>query len=143
MAGSLSVFFAQNAKKIENQKFVVSDRFIDPETEKPMEWEICCITASENAALRKSCMTTIPVRGKKGAFTQDFDANGYLAKLAVRCTVFPNLHDGDLQQSYGVMGAETLITTMLTPAEFENYSEKILQVNGFETGDELVETAKN
>ncbi len=143
MAKTLSVFFAQNAKKIENQKFAVSDRFTDPETGKPMEWEICCITASENAALRKACMTTVPIRGKKGQFTQEFDANAYLAALAVRCTIFPNLRDAELQQSYGVMGAEQLVTTMLTPAEFESYSEKILQVNGFETGEDLVEEAKN
>ena len=81
--------------------------------------------------------------GRKGQFTQDFDANAYLAKVAVRCTVFPNLNDAELQQSYGVMGAEQLITTMLTPAEFEDYSTKVLQVNGFQSGDEMVEEAKN
>lgn len=41
------------------------------------------------------------------------------------------------------MGAEQLITTMLTPAEFEDYSTKVLQVNGFQSGDEMVEEAKN
>lgn len=40
-------------------------------------------------------------------------------------------------------GAEQLITTMLTPAEFEDFSTKVLQVNGFQTGDELVAEAKN
>lgn len=35
------------------------------------------------------------------------------------------------------------ITTMLTPAEFEDYSTKVLQVNGFQSGDEMVEEAKN
>ena len=61
---------------------------------------------------RQACMRTVPVPGRKGQFTQDFDANAYLAKVAVRCTVFPNLNDAELQQSYGVMGAEQLITTM-------------------------------
>ncbi|MFR0872548.1 MAG: phage tail assembly chaperone [Oscillospiraceae bacterium] len=108
-----------------------------------MPWEICRITAAENAGLRKACMRTVPVPGRKGQFTQDFDANAYLAKVAVRCTVFPNLNDAELQQSYGVMGAEQLITTMLTPAEFEDYSTKVLQINGFQSGDEMVEEAKN
>ena len=31
----------------------------------------------------------------------------------------------------------------LTPAEFEDYSTKVLQVNGFQSGDEMVEEAKN
>lgn len=143
MAKNLTAFLAQNAKKIDNVTFIASDRFIDPDTCEAMPWEICCITAAENAGLRKACMRTVPVPGRKGQFTQDFDANAYLAKVAVRCTVFPNLNDAELQQSYGVMGAEQLITTMLTPAEFEDYSTKVLQVNGFQSGDEMVEEAKN
>lgn len=143
MAKNLTAFLAQNAKKIDNVSFIASDRFVDSETGAPMPWEICCITAAENAAVRRSCMRTIPVPGKKGQFTQDFDANAYLAKIAVRCTVFPDLNNAELQSSYGVMGAETLVTTMLTPAEFEDYSTKVLQVNGFKTGEEMAEEAKN
>lgn len=93
--------------------------------------------------LEKGLHAYRPGTGRKGQFTQDFDANAYLAKVAVRCTVFPNLNDAELQQSYGVMGAEQLITTMLTPAEFEDYSTKVLQVNGFQSSDEMVEEAKN
>lgn len=143
MSKTLSAFFAQNAKKIDNVMFAASPRFIDPDTDKPMEWEICCITAKENAAIRKTCMRQIPVPGRKGQFTQDFDAHAYLAKVSVRCTVFPNLNDAELQSSYGVMGAEQLITTMLSAGEFEDYSTKVLEVNGFQTGEEMVEEAKN
>lgn len=143
MAKNLTAFLAQNAKKIDNAAYVASDRFIDPETGKPMSWEICCITAAENAALRKSCMYTVPVPGRKGQFTQEFDANAYLVKISARCTVFPNLNDAEVQQSYGVMGAEQLIATMLTPAEFEDYSTKVLNVNGFQSGEEMVSDAKN
>lgn len=140
---NLTAFLAQNAKKIDNVKYAASNRFTNPETDAPMEWEICCITAAENAAIRKSCMRTISVPGRKGQFTQDFDANSYLAKVAVRCTVFPNLNDAELQQSYGVMGAEQLIATMLTPAEFEDYTTKVLETNGFQSSEEMVEEAKN
>lgn len=143
MSKTLSAFFAQNAKKIDNVMFAASPRFTDPDTGKPIEWEICCITAKENAAIRKSCMRQIPVPGRKGQFTQDFDAHAYLAKVSVRCTVFPNLDDAELQNSYGVMGAEQLITTMLSAGEFEDYSTKVLEVNGFQTGEEMVEEAKN
>ena len=67
----------------------------------------------------------------------------YQAKIAARCTVFPNLNDAELQASYGVMGAEKLITTMLTAGEFEDYSAKILELNGFSASDELIDEAKN
>lgn len=143
MAKSLSAFLAQNAKKIDNVSFVTSERFVDPETGKPMEWEIGCITAEENVSIRKSCMKTVQVPGRKGQFTQDFDANAYLAKVAARCTIFPNLNDGELQQSYGVYGAEQLLVTMLTPGEFEDYSTKVLEINGFQSDDEMVDEAKN
>jgi len=143
MTKTLTAFLSQNAKKVDNVTYVASNRFVDPETNKSVPWEICCITAAENVALRKSCMHMIQVPGKKRQFTQDFDANAYLAKVAVRCTVFPNLNDAELQKSYGVMGAEQLITTMLTPAEFEDYSTKVLQANGFQSTDEMIEEAKN
>ena len=57
--------------------------------------------------------------------------------------MFPNLQDTELQDSYGVMSAEELITTMLTPGEFEDYSTKVMQVNGFDSDTDLVEEAKN
>ena len=110
MTKTLTAFLSQNAKKVDNVTYVASNRFVDSETNKSVPWEICCITAAENVALRKSCTHMIQVPGKKGQFTQDFDANSYLAKVAVRCTVFPNLNDAELQKSYGVMGAEQLIT---------------------------------
>lgn len=142
MAKSLSAFLAQNAKKVDNQFIAASPRFVD-EDGKPVEWEICCITANENSQIRKSCMHSVPVPGRRGQYTQDFDAASYQSKIAARCTVFPNLNDAELQASYGVMGAENLIATMLTAGEFEDYSAKILELNGFSASDELIDEAKN
>ena len=67
MAKNLTAFLAQNAKKVDNVTFIASDRFVDPDTGEAMPWEICCITAAENASLRKSCMRTIPVPGRKAS----------------------------------------------------------------------------
>lgn len=142
MAKSLSAFMAQNAKKVDNRKVVASPRFVG-EDGKPMEWEICCIKASENQKLRKDSIRNIPVAGKRGQFTQDFDTAVFQAKLAVKCTVFPDLNDAELQESYGVMGAEALISAMLTPGEFDNYILAITELNGFNSEGELVDEAKN
>ncbi|WP_405761566.1 phage tail assembly chaperone [Anaerovibrio slackiae] len=142
MAKSLSAFMAQNAKKVENRKIVASTRFIG-EDGKPMEWEICCITAGENQKLRKSCMRSVPVQGKRGQYTQEFDNAGYQAKLVTKCTVFPDLNDAELQESYGVMGAEQLISVMLTLGEFDEYLSAILDLNGFADMNDLVDEAKN
>ncbi len=142
MANSLSAFFAQNAKKVDNQFVIASPRFVDQNNE-PVRWEICCITADENVRLRKECMRSVPVPGRRGQYTQEFDAMAYQSKIAARCTVYPNLNDAELQASYGVNGAEKLITTMLSAGEFEDYSAKVLGLNGFSATEELVDEAKN
>lgn len=144
MARSLSAFMAEAAEKVENAFFPASARFKDPESGETMLWEICAISASENAQIRKTCMRTVPAPGgRKGQYTQEFDGNAYQTKIAVRCTVFPDLNDAALQDSYEAMGAEQLLVTMLTPGEFEDYSAKVLEVNGFQNTQELVDEAKN
>lgn len=142
MAKSLSAFMAQNAKKVDNRTLVASPRFTG-EDGKPMEWEIRSITAGENAKLRKSCMRSVPVQGKRGQYTQEFDTHTYQAKLAAKCVVFPDLDNAELQESYGVMGAEQLVTTMLTGGEFDNLVATILDHNGFVDDAELEDEAKN
>ncbi|NYV67279.1 phage portal protein [Bacillus sp. Gen3] len=140
---NLSAFLSQNALKVENEKYVASKRFVG-ENKKPMEWEICAITPAEDEALRKSSTKRVPVPGKRNQFTSEVDYNVYLGKLAAKCTVFPNLDDAELQNSYGVMGSDALLKVMLTPGEYADYLSKVQEVNGFEiTLEDEVEEAKN
>lgn len=141
--GNLSGFLAQNALKVENVKYVVSKRFLD-ENGQPIPWEIRCITSTEDEALRKACTKRVPVPGKRNQFTPETDYNLYLGKLAAKCTAYPNLDDAELQNSYGVMGADALLKTMLTPGEYADYLTKVQEVNGFEvTFEDAVDEAKN
>lgn len=140
---NLSGFLAQNALKVENIKHVASKRFIGDDG-KPIPWEMCCINSTEDEALRKECTKRIPVPGKRNAYTPEIDYNLYLGRLAAKCTVFPNLNDAELQNSYGVMGADALLKKMLTPGEYAEYLAKIQEVNGFDvTLEDAVEEAKN
>ena len=140
---SLSAFLAKNALKVENIKFVASKRFLD-EKKQPIEWEMKTITGTEDEALRKSCAKRVPVPGKKNQYQRETDYDMYLGKLAVACTVFPNLNDKELQDSYGVMGGEALLKTMLTPGEYADYLTKIQEVCGFESSfQDEVDEAKN
>lgn len=144
MAANLSAFLAQNVKKVETIKYTASERFIDPEAQKPIEWEIGCITAAENSDIRKKCMTMIKApSGIKGQYTQSFNSNEYLIKLCTRCTIFPDLNNKELQDSYRVMSAEELLANMLTPAEFDDYTTAVMKANGFKEDEELIEEAKN
>lgn len=142
MAKSLSAFLAQNAKKVDNRKIALSPRFVD-ESGKAVEWEITCISAAENQKLRKSSFHTVQLQGKRGQYTQELDMAQYQAKLAARCTVYPDFNNEELQESYGVMGAEQLIGVMLTPAEFDDLIVAIMELCGFKADGELVDEAKN
>lgn len=128
---SLSAFLAENAVPVENIKFVASKRFLG-EDGNPIPWEIKTITGTEDEALRKSCAKRVPVPGKKNQYQKETDYDLYLGKLAVACTVFPNLNDKELQDSYKVMGADALLKTMLTPGEYAEYLTKIQEVCGFD-----------
>lgn len=140
---SLSAFMAENALPVEHVKYAASNRFLG-EDGKPMEWEIKTITGTEDEALRKECAKRVPIPGRKNLTQRETDYDAYLGKLAVACTVFPNLHDKALQDSYHAMGAEALLKTMLTPGEYIDYLRKVQEVCGFEaTLEEEVEAAKN
>lgn len=140
---NLTAFLSQNAIKVENVKYVASKRFVN-ENGKPLEWEIASITSEEDELLRKTCTKRMPVPGKRNMFTPETDFNAYIAKQAVKCTVFPNLNDVELQNSYGVMGGEALLKVMLKPGEYADYIAKVQEVNGFDVPlEEAVEEAKN
>lgn len=140
---NFSAFLAQNALKAETEKYVVSKRFLD-ESRKPIEWEVGPVSSDEDEALRKQHTKRLPVPGKKNVFQPTTDYDSYLASLAVKCTLFPNLHDKELQDSYGAMGAEALLKKMLLPGEYADYLQFVQTINGFDVGmEEAVEEAKN
>ena len=140
---NLSAFLSQNVVKVENEKHVVSNRFLDL-NKKPIKWEIKAVTSQEDEELRKSCTKRLPIPGKKNQFTNETDFNKYAGLLAVKCTVYPNLNDAELQDSYGVMGADALLKKMLLPGEYADYLEFVQKINGFEQSfEEKVEEAKN
>ncbi len=139
--GSLSIFLAGNAEKRKNRKVAVSDRFRDENG--PVEWEIRSISADEDEALRRACTKQTQVPGKKGQFSQTFDANAYLAKLAAASVVFPDLNNAELQNSYGAMGAEQLVKAMLYRDEFDRLSDALMDASELADINMLVEDAKN
>ena len=138
-----SIFMAGNVAEEETTKYVASKRFKDANG-KPVEWEIKAIDSDLDEALRKECTKRVPIPGKRGQYNQDTDTDKYLGKLCVACTVYPNLNDADLQDSYGVKGADALLKKMLRPGEYTEYKGKVMEVNGYDMSmEELVDEAKN
>ncbi|MBO5843521.1 MAG: hypothetical protein J6Q96_01475 [Bacteroidales bacterium] len=138
----LTAFFAQNKIKQENVKYVASKSFVNANG-KPLEWEIKPINTEENEALKRESMNRVTLRN--GQQQLDLDPLKYGLKVAVRGTVFPDLNNKALQESYGVMGAEQLLQKMLSNAgEYQAYLNKVSEVSGFtSTMADAVEEAKN
>ncbi len=141
--GDLSCFLSQNAITVENVKYAASKRFKNKD-KKTVEWEIKCITSEQDELIKKECTKRKPIPGKKGAYMPETDYDQYVGRLAVACTVFPDLNNKELQDSYQVMGAEALLKKMLTPGEYREYLSKVQEVNGFDIAlEDLVDEAKN
>ena len=137
-----TMFFADKVAKTETTKYVASKRFLDGK--KPIEWEIKAIDSSLDEAIRNECTKKVPIPGKRGQYTMDTDTDKYLARVCTVCTVFPNLNDVELQDSYGVKSAEDLLRKMLLPGEYIEYKAKVMEVNGFDMSmEDRVDEAKN
>ena len=138
---NLTAFLKPNAAKIEQKPYPASKRFKD-ETGTPMEWKLRCITSTEDEEIRRSASRR--AAGGRGQSAFETDVPLYLGRLAAKCTVFPDLNDASLQDSYGVMGADSLLRAMLTPGEYAAYLQQVQKICGFDVSfDELVDEAKN
>ncbi|MDF2651710.1 MAG: phage portal protein [Paenibacillus sp.] len=137
----ISAFLAGNVATETMEEVVVSERFKDKEG-KPVAWVLRSITEEENDAIRKSA--TKRNKGKGGQQVSEIDQTDYLSKMAVASVAFPNLKDAELQKSYNVIGAESLIRKMLLAGEYANLLLKVQEINGFDKDiNDLVEEAKN
>ena len=138
-----SMFMAGNVAKEEVVEYVVSKRFKDAKG-KPVPWKIQAVDSEKDEAIRKECTKRVPIAGKRGQYNQETDTDKYIGKMCVACTVYPNLNDAELQDSYGVKGAEALLKKMLKPGEYTEYKAKVMEVNGYDMSmEELVDEAKN
>jgi hypothetical protein len=142
---SMAAFMKGNVKLPENVKYAATDRITDPSTGKPVEWEIKALPSGTIAKLREKCSRMVKLPTKKTYYTQMTDQEKYMEALAVTSTVFPDLNDATLQDSYGVIGAEALLHALLcVGGEYDDYAAKVAEVNGYEPDmDELKDNAKN
>lgn len=136
-----SAFMKPNMIPAANLKFVASKRFVDSKGN-PMEWELTPLSADMDELLRKE--STKMNRGKRGQVTPEIDTDKYLGKMCAASTVYPNLNDAELQDSYGVKDGVSLLKAMLTAGEYTEYKNKVAEVNGYDMSmEELVDEAKN
>ena len=137
-----TAFMAGAVEKIENKKVVVSNRFKD-EKGKPIPFEIKALSADENDELQRRCMVNVPVPGQRGQYTRELDQIKYTAMLLTESVVYPDLNEAELQDSYGVRGAESLLRKMLYTGEYNVLAQEVMGLSKVEVLADLVTEAKN
>ena len=139
-----SRFMKANKVAKSNEKYAPTTTLTD-ENGKPLEWEFKQISSKENEALRESCTVEVQVTGKPNMFRPKLNTSQYLAKMIVAATVYPDLYDKELQDSYGVMTPEELLYAMVDVAgEYQDLTVWMQKYQGFtKTFEEKVDEAKN
>lgn len=126
-----------------NERYAPTTSLQD-ENGKPLEWEFKQISSKENEALRDACTIEVPIKGKPNLFRPKVKTDEYLAKMIVAATVYPDLYDKELQDSYGVMTPEDLLYALVDNAgEYQNLQSWMQNYQGFKTLDDKVKEAKN
>lgn len=141
---SFSRFMKANKVVKQNEKYAPTATLTD-ENGKPLEWEFRPIPTKENEALRDSCTVEVQVTGKPNMFRPKLNSSQYIAKMIVASTVYPDLYNAELQDSYGVKTPEELLYAMVDNAgEYQDFSAWMQKYQGFtKPFEEKVEDAKN
>ena len=142
--GNLKAFLKQNKKAKKTTQFAATKSLCD-ENGDPLLWTIRPLFTKESAAIRDECTIEVPVTGKPGLYRQKVNTDELLRKMICAAVVEPDLHNAELQDSYGVMSAEALIVEMVdNPEEFGELATFVQEYSGIdETLQEKVDEAKN
>ena len=142
MEQTLSAFLKENKIKREAYEYVASKDFVDGEGS-PIPWKIRPLTNEELDNLRDRF--TKRVKNKMTQKTEEvFDREGFTIEMATTAIEFPPLDDAQLQESYGVVGADSLLSAMLTPGELQDLFLAVNEASDFEVGmDQKIKQAKN
>lgn len=135
---SLKSFFKENNIKIENVKYIASDRFKD-ENGEVIEWELKVLDNKKVDELRNRFSSRSFVNHKEEF---KFNSEDFMKVFVTEAIVFPNLTDKDLQDSYGVFSPYELLQEILTVGELTRLTEYINNLHDYKA-DKKVDEIKN
>ena len=137
-------FLKANKKTKPNSFFVASENFTD-EKGIPVKWEIKPLLAQDNERIKDECTTIIETKDRSMRAHPKVDIKAMQAKQVVASVVFPDLHNAELQDSYGVKDAEDLLFALLDEAgDYQRFVMFVLQYNKLNVPlDDKIEDAKN
>lgn len=135
---SLKSFFKENNIKIENVKYIASNRFKN-ENGEVIEWELKVLDNKKVDELRNR-FSSRSYANHKEEFK--FNSEEFMKVFVTEAIVFPNLTDKDLQDSYGVFNPYELLQEILTVGELTRLTEYINNLHDYKA-DKKVDEIKN
>jgi len=137
-------FLKANKKTKSNAFYAASENFVD-ENGKPIPWELKPLSAQDNERIKDECTTIVETKDRGMRAHPKVDVKAMQTKQVVASVVFPDLHNIELQNSYGVKDAENLLFAMLDEAgDYQNLVMFMLKYNRLNISlDEKIEEAKN
>ena len=109
----------------------------------PIAWQITPISNDENKAIADRNRKKSFVPGTRETQVH-LDQDQYANDLICACVTYPNLNSEEMQNSYNAVGAGELVRLMLTPGEYSDLFQAVMQANNFEAGmDEKIKAVKN
>lgn len=104
--------------------------------------ELRALSAGEADKINERCFVNKP--GPKGRQERVFDVVAYNRGICTASIVYPDLNDKELQESYGVRGAENLYSELFLVGEAAQILEKVTEISGIgESINDDIEDAKN
>lgn len=141
MTRTFDAFLKTNKIEKQNEFIPVSQSFLD-EDGNAILWEVRQLTNDEMKHIKKTCVKQN--RDKRGNVTVETDSDKMMCLMAAMSTVYPDLKNAELQNSYGVMGEVALLEAMLSAGELLSFEQEVNRINGFDISfDDKVEEAKN
>lgn len=127
--------------------------FID-EKGNPIPFKIRAITTADLTRIRKACHERRIVKDAKGKpifqngqiqFDDQYDGNAMNDQMIVQALVYPDPHNRELLDFYGVEDSVDLIHKLFRKLDDYTYiTEQIQKASGITSdGDEVIEDAKN
>lgn len=135
---NMKAFYKEFVDETKTVFYPASKRFKD-ENGEPMQWELKVLDYDTIKKIMKGHRKTYP---NKITGVAEVQTNGEAAtmEMTLKSVVFPNLNDAELQENWGVIGAEALLKAMLTPGEITDLESAVQAAAGYKT--DMVEQIK-
>lgn len=124
------------------------------ENGEPVPFKIRALTTSDLEMIRKGCRNRKIAKDNRGKpifnsgviqYSEDYDNSAMSNEMIAKALVFPDLHNQELIDFYGVHSAVDVAPKLFSRLDDYSYIiGKIQEVSGItDDGDEIIEDAKN